>query len=718
MGTTYLKRLTAFILVICMFISLGDGTFVVLAKNDENVVEAEEAGEAGEDEETGEDKETAAQEADGADAEILEEVPAEEQTNPADEAKGKKAEAGKEDGSSSLRDDIQVLSDNEEETLLEDIYKIYFIENKQEVETCSVTYTGEELTPEIVVKNPDDEEDILDLTEKDCPYVVEYKDNINAGKATVTVYEEDNEDNKLTAEFTIDPQSIKDAKITLSKTSYTCNGSARKPGTTVVTKAGKTLKKDTDYTVTYSNNTKVGTATVKVTGKGNYTGTVSTSFTIQLAKVKISSLTPFYNGITVKWGTVSDASKYVIYRSTKKSSGFKKVTTITNVSKQSYKDKGLKLGTTYYYKIRAYKGSTYTESSVKSKKVVPAKAVITKVSPSNCTTLKITWDKVAGASGYYVYRSTKKNGTYKKIATVKKGTLSYKDTKRTVGKTYYYKVAAYRKENLKKYTGVKSAVVSGKAAPLKVTSFKVDQKSGKAVLSWKAQSDVTGYKIYRSTSKNSGYKLVKTTKKTTWTNSGLTPKTKYYYKIRAYKTSKGKTVYGEYSSIKSITPGYSRSSVVEQAQSWLGSNEYGSGHAEILRVYNTHEPLARNYAVKDVDAWCATFVSSVAIKVKYTEIMPTECSCGEMVKLYQQLGRWKEDDSYTPKKGDVIFYDWDDDGKGDNTGWPDHVGIVEKVSGNTITTIEGNYSDTVKRRTISVNGKYIRGYGVPKYTVS
>ena len=72
--------------------------------------------------------------------------------------------------------------------------------------------------------------------------------------------------------------------------------------------------------------------------------------------------------------------------------------------------------------------------------------------------------------------------------------------------------------------------------------------------------------------------------------------------------------------------------------------------------------------------------------------------------------------AYVPKPGDVIFYDWQDSGSGDNTGWPDHVGIVEAVSGSTITVIEGNKSDSVSRRTLQVNGKCIRGYGVPKYS--
>lgn len=115
-------------------------------------------------------------------------------------------------------------------------------------------------------------------------------------------------------------------------------------------------------------------------------------------------------------------------------------------------------------------------------------------------------------------------------------------------------------------------------------------------------------------------------------------------------------------------------------------------------------------------AWCATFVSAVAVKLGYTRIIPTECSCNYMIKGFQQIGCWVENDAYVPKAGDVIFYDWQDLGIGDNVGSSDHVGIVEKCDGKTITVIEGNISNKVGRRTLAVNGKYIRGFGVPAYT--
>lgn len=159
------------------------------------------------------------------------------------------------------------------------------------------------------------------------------------------------------------------------------------------------------------------------------------------------------------------------------------------------------------------------------------------------------------------------------------------------------------------------------------------------------------------------------------------------------------------------------SKVVAQAVAWLGMNEADGTHKRIIDIYNAQRPLPVGYAVKYNDAWCATFVSAVAVKLGYTDIIPCECSCPRMITLFQNKGIWVENENRTPNPGDIIFYDWQDgsDSSGDNRGSSDHVGIVEKVSGGYITVIEGNYSDSVKRRTLAVNGRYIRGYGVPKY---
>lgn len=158
--------------------------------------------------------------------------------------------------------------------------------------------------------------------------------------------------------------------------------------------------------------------------------------------------------------------------------------------------------------------------------------------------------------------------------------------------------------------------------------------------------------------------------------------------------------------------------IIALAQSKIGKKENDGSHKSIIDTYNAHKPLARNYKVKYTDSWCATFISYLAIKCNATDIIPTECSCEKMIALMRSMGIWLENENRVPNVGDIIFYDWQDNGVGDNKGWSDHVGIVEKVSGSTITVIEGNKNDSVARRNIAVNGKYIRGYGVPKYTAN
>lgn len=159
------------------------------------------------------------------------------------------------------------------------------------------------------------------------------------------------------------------------------------------------------------------------------------------------------------------------------------------------------------------------------------------------------------------------------------------------------------------------------------------------------------------------------------------------------------------------------SKVVEQARSWIGLKEADGSYKVILDTYNSQAKLPRGYRMTTADPWCATFVSAVALKLGYTDIIPPECSCTKMIELLKKLDSWEERDNVTPAPGWILFYDWQDTtgSAADNKGSVEHVGIVEKVEGNTIIVIEGNYSESVKRREVAVNGKLIRGYGVPKY---
>ena len=159
-----------------------------------------------------------------------------------------------------------------------------------------------------------------------------------------------------------------------------------------------------------------------------------------------------------------------------------------------------------------------------------------------------------------------------------------------------------------------------------------------------------------------------------------------------------------------------RLAFVETAEAWLGAAEGSPEHEEILAVYNGFEPLAQGYTVKSDDNWCATFVSTVAIQCGLTDIIPTECGCQRQIGLFQDLGRWEEDDGCTPLPGDIIYYcSSDRNPLSDCTGWSDHVGIVVGTCNGYIKVIEGNNGNSVRYRYIQVNGTGIRGFGVPDF---
>lgn len=151
---------------------------------------------------------------------------------------------------------------------------------------------------------------------------------------------------------------------------------------------------------------------------------------------------------------------------------------------------------------------------------------------------------------------------------------------------------------------------------------------------------------------------------------------------------------------------------------WIGRNEADNSHRAIIDIYNSYTPRARGYKVQYSDQWCDTAVSAVFIALNAVDaIGGTECGVEEHVKLFKKAGIWYEDGVITPKPGDLIVYNWNEYSQ-PNDGYSDHIGMVEKVSGNTIITIEGNYHDSVARRQISIGNGYIRGYARPKYKES
>ena len=159
-----------------------------------------------------------------------------------------------------------------------------------------------------------------------------------------------------------------------------------------------------------------------------------------------------------------------------------------------------------------------------------------------------------------------------------------------------------------------------------------------------------------------------------------------------------------------------REALVDTACGWVGVREDDGSHHFIIDLYNSITPLPQDYRVTYDDAWCAAFVSAAALETGLTDIIPPECSCSRQIKLFQDLGRWEEDDGYQPLPGDIIYYDWDLSGKLDCTGWPEHVGIVVGTYGPYIRVVEGNMDDGFAGyRTILRNDWCIRGYGLPDF---
>ena len=174
-----------------------------------------------------------------------------------------------------------------------------------------------------------------------------------------------------------------------------------------------------------------------------------------------------YNSIKLTWNkAINGANGYAVYRSTSKDGKYTLRKTITSKNTIEFTDTGLDTNTTYYYKVRAYRMIADKKKYGSYSEIVCAKPVLSKTTITVSSTSKkatIKWNKVLGASGYKVYSATSSNGTYSLKKTITSiNTLSYTNTNLVSGKTYYYKVRAYRNVNGKVVYGPYSAVKSKK----------------------------------------------------------------------------------------------------------------------------------------------------------------------------------------------------------------------------------------------------------------
>ena len=137
-------------------------------------------------------------------------------------------------------------------------------------------------------------------------------------------------------------------------------------------------------------------------------------------------------------------------------------------------------------------------------------------------------------------------------------------------------------------------------------------------------------------------------------------------------------------------------------------NSYTSAFKGIIDLYNNGR-ISGSYKMKYSDAWCACFVSACSIKCGYTDIIYRHVNCGSMLSWYQDNSGYTKNKKYIPKPGDIVFFDWNANSS------PDHVGLIAEATSTNITTIEGNYRDSVKQRTFSPGYSYLQAFGLPKY---
>lgn len=186
--------------------------------------------------------------------------------------------------------------------------------------------------------------------------------------------------------------------------------------------------------------------------------------------------------------------------------------------------------------------------------VTPACPTGLKASTKTTTSADLSWKGVYNVTGYNIYRSTSKTGTYKKVGSTT-GT-TYTDKGLTKGKTYFYKVASYVNSNGQQILSSYSIPASVKAAaPAPATVSAKKAKSGVAKITWGKSTGASGYEVYMAKSSKGTYTKIATINKAStlsYTKSGLTKGKTYYFKVRTYTTVSGKKIYSDYTKVVKV----------------------------------------------------------------------------------------------------------------------------------------------------------------------
>ena len=312
--------------------------------------------------------------------------------------------------------------------------------------------------------------------------------------------------------------------------------------------------------------TAVGAGTATITAKSKDGSNVSDSCKIEvrekeeehLAAPKLTAKPKSGSkAIAFSWKKVDHADGYELYEYNAKTKKDKLIKRVTNPSQVTF-SKSYAYATTYSFRMRAFRngegGRVYGNySSVVKATVSPANVKGISAYYKNNTSVSVVWKKVSGASGYEVYRSTKKNGKYTRVKTIKKGSTISAAISHKKGKAYYYKVRAYVTGSDKKPVyGNFCTAIAAKVSTPKLTA-KASAKSIK--LSWKKIPRASGYRIYKSRTKNGKYTLVKKITKGTaqsFTDKKVKGSSVWYYRICAFEKQGKKMVSGDFSGLKKV----------------------------------------------------------------------------------------------------------------------------------------------------------------------
>ncbi len=257
---------------------------------------------------------------------------------------------------------------------------------------------------------------------------------------------------------------------------------------------------------------------------------------------------------TFDWESNSEENVYKLLRSMKKDGVYEEITQISGKKGTiEHVVKDLELGKTYYYKVeQIVDGEAVATSNIVTIiiRLLPVENI--KLTMTNDNDVTLNWDKVPYASGYYISRCTKIAGQYKRVGTVNASTCKFTDKTPASGKTYYYKVRAYRKNNAsalcKMYQCTAVTCHTKPAKPVVTGSYTTSKK---VKLSWKAVSGATYYNIFK---RNSAGKYVKVdvTQNKYYYDSDVKANKTYKYKVSAYYKTNNKTIIGKQSAICSV----------------------------------------------------------------------------------------------------------------------------------------------------------------------